>query len=195
MRSDEAAKTSASPLQQLCERAKVGDEANALLTAEAATKEFMALLVKKGLFKDALRLVAYLLPKREAIGWGCLCVRHILAGEKDKPLPDVQVVAERWVSSPTEENRWAARQSAKKEDPTTASGLLAMAVFFAGPSLSPPNLQAVPPADHLTSEMVANAVVLAGVAKEPEKAKEKYGVFMQKALALMARMQQPQQQQ
>ena len=95
---------------------------------------------------------------------------------------------------PTEENRWAARQSAKKEDPTTASGLLAMAVFFAGPSLAPPNLQAVPPPDHLTSEMVANAVVLAGVVKEPEKAKEKYGVFMQKALALMARMQQPQQQ-
>jgi len=37
-------------------------------------------------------------------------------------------------------------------------------------------------------------VVLAGVVKEPEKAKEKYRVFMQKASALIARMQQPPQQ-
>ena len=59
--------------------------------------------------------------------------------------------------------------------------------------MAPANLQAVPPPDHMTSEMVANAVTLAGVVKEPEKAKEKYGVFMQKAMALIARLQQPQQ--
>ena len=150
-----------------------------------------AILVEKELFRDAIRLIAHLLPKREAIGWGCLCVRHILASQKDKALPDVQVAAERWVSAPNEENRWAAKQTADKEDPKTPSGLLAMAVFFAGPSMAPPNLQAVPPPEHATAEVVAGAVVLAGVVKEPEKAKEKYGVFMQKALALMARMQQP----
>ena len=191
MGSDEQAKTPVSPLRQLCERAKVGDEAKALLTDEFATKEFMALLVDKELFQDALRLVAYLLPKREAVGWGCLCVRHILAGQPDKPLPEVHVAAERWVSAPNDENRWAAKQTADKEKPKSASSLLAMAVFFAGPSMAPPNLQAVPPPGHMTSEMVANAVTIAGVVKEPEKAKEKYRVFMQKALALIARMQQP----
>lgn len=194
MGSDGVAKTPASPLRQLCERAKLGDEAKALLTDESATKEFMALLVKKELFRDALRMVAYLLPKREAIGWGCLCVRHILASQKDQPLPDVQTAAERWVSAPNEENRWAAKQMASKEKPKTPSGLLAMAVFFAGPSMAPHNVQAVPPPDHLTSEMVANAVTIAGLVKEPEKAKEKYHVFMQKASAMIARMQQPQQQ-
>ena len=79
MGSEEAAKTPVSPLQQFCDRAKVGDEAKALLTDEISTKAFIALLVQKELFPDALRLVAYLLPKREAIGWGCLCVRHMLA--------------------------------------------------------------------------------------------------------------------
>ena len=92
------------------------------------------------------------------------------------------------MSAPNDENRWAAKKTADKEKPKTASGLLAMAAFFAGPSMAPPNVQAVPPPDHMTSEMVANAVILAGVAKEPEKAKEKYRVFMQKASALMARM-------
>jgi hypothetical protein len=169
----------------------VGDEAKALLTDQSATKQFIALLVEKELFRDALRLVAHLLPKREAIGWGCLCLRHILVAEKDKPLPEVQVAAERWVSDPNEENRWAAKQAADREKPKTASGLLASAVFFAGPSVVPPNVQAVPPPDHLTSELVANAVFIAGLVKEPEKAKEKYQVFMQKSAALMARMAQP----
>ena len=188
---DGVAKTPASPLRQLCDEAKVGDEAKALLTDQSSTKPFIGILVEKELFRDALRLIAYLLPKREAIGWGCLCVRHALAGQKDKPLPDVQVAVERWVSAPSEENRWAAKQSADNEKPMTASGLLGMAVFFAGPTIAPPNLQVVPPPGHLTSAMVANAVVIAPLAKEPEKAKEKYRVFMQKALALMARMAHP----
>jgi hypothetical protein len=194
MGTDEVAKTPLSPLRQLCDRAKVGDEAKALLTDQSSTKPFIGLLIEKELFRDAIRLVAYLLPKREAVGWGCLCVRHILAGQKDKPLPHAQVAAERWVSAPNEENRWAAKQSADQEDPKTPSGLLAMAAFFAGPSMAPPNLQAVPPPDHVTSEMVANVVFLAGVIKEPEMANEKYRVFMQKASALMARMAQPSQQ-
>lgn len=194
MGSEEATRIPASPLRQLSERAKLGDEAMALLTEQAATKEFIGLLVEKELFRDALRLVAYLLPKRETIGWGCLCVRHTLASQPDKPVPQTQLAAERWVASPNEENRRAAKEPADRENPKTASGLLAMAVFFAGPSMAPANVQAVPPPDHLTSEMVAIAVALAGVASEPGKANEKYQVFMQKASALMERMKQSRQQ-
>lgn len=190
MGSDGAVNTPASPLQQLCDRAKVSDEAKALLTDDSSTKPFLALLVEKELFRDAIRVVAHLLPKREAIGWGCLCVRHSLASQQDKPLPNVQMAAERWVSAPQEQNRWAAKEAADKEDPMTPSGLLAMAAFFVGPSITPPNAPPTPPPDHVTAEMVGGAVVLAGVVREPEKAKEKYRVFMQKASALMARMQQ-----
>lgn len=189
MGSDGVAKTPVSPLRQLCDRAKVGDEAKALLTDESSTKPFIGLLVERELFPDALRLVAYLLPKREAVGWGCLCVRHILASQRAKPLPEAQIAVERWVSAPNEENRWAAKASADKEEDKTLSGLLALAAFFAGHSMAPPHIQPVPPPDHVTSEIVASAVFLAGVVNEPEKANEKYQVFMQKASALMARMQ------
>lgn len=192
MGSDGIEKTPESPLAQLGRRAKLSDESKSLLTGQFTTKEFLNLLVEKESFPDAIRLVAYLLPKREAIAWGCLCTRHILTGQKDKALPDAQVAVERWVSTPNEENRWAAREAADEEEPKTPSGLLAMAVFFAGPSMAPPNVQAVPPPEHITSEIVATSVVLAGVVKEPEKAKEKHRLFMQKALALIARLQQPQ---
>jgi hypothetical protein len=193
MGSDGIEKTPESPLSQLCGRAKLSDESRSLLTDQFTTKEFLNLLVEKESLPDAIRLVAYLLPKREAIAWGCLCTRHILTGQKEKALPNVQVAVERWVSAPNEENRWAARKAADQDEPKTPSGLLAMGVFFAGPSMAPPNVQAVPPPEHMTSEIVATAVVLAGVVKEPEKAKEKHRLFMQKALALIARLQQPQQ--
>jgi hypothetical protein len=190
MGSDGVVKTPVSPLQEFCDRAKVGDEAKALLTDQFSTKQFLSLLVEKEMFGDAIRVIAYLLPKREAIGWGCLCLRHVLTSQKDKPLPNVQMAAERWVSAPNEENRWAAKETADKEDPKTPSGLLALAVFFAGYSMAPPNIQAVPPPDHATAEIVAGAVQLAGVIEKPEKANKKYQVFMQKASAMIARMQQ-----
>ncbi len=190
MGSDAEAKTSESALQQLCNQAKVSDEAKALLTEESRTKEFLARLVEEELFQDAIRLFAYLLPKREAIGWGCLCVRHVLASPEGKPLPDVQLAAERWVSAPNEENRWAAKQAADKEESKSPSSLLALGVFFAGPSLAAPHMRPVPPPDHLTSLMVASAAIKSGLVNEPKKAKEKYRVFMQKASALMARLQQ-----
>jgi hypothetical protein len=179
-----------SPLLQLCERAGVGDEAKALITPDIATKEFVSLLVEKEMLKDSLRLISHLLPRREAIGWGCLCVRHSLAGQQ-LPLPEVQMMAERWVSAPTEENRWAAKQGADAEEPKTASGFLGWAVFFAGPSIAPPNNpRPVPPPEKLTAVMVANAVVLTGIGKDPAKANDRYKVFMQKAMALVTRMQQ-----
>lgn len=190
MGADQIAQTPASPLLQLCERAKVGDEAKALLSKGTSTKEFIGLLVENEMFKDGLKLLAHLLPKRECVGWGCLCVKHVLAEQKVQP-PDVQIAVERWVAAPSEENRWAAKQLADKEKPKTASGLLALGAFFAGPSIAPPHHpRPVPPPDKLTSVMVANAVLMAGLGKEPKKAKEKYAVFMQKGTGLLARMQQ-----
>ncbi len=190
MASDEGAKKPESALRQLCDRAKVSEESTALLTDDSTTKEFIALLVKKELYRDAIRLVAFMLPKREAVGWGCLCVRHMQSLYPDKPLPPVHTAAEHWVSAPNEDNRWAAKQAADKDDPKTPSGLLAMAAFFSGPSMAPPNIQAVPPPDHAAPEIIGNVVFIAGVLHEPEKAKEKFRVFMQKASALIARMQQ-----
>jgi len=57
MGNDGVVQTPVSPLRQLCDQAKVGDEAKELLTEDISTKEFIDLLVEKELFRDALRLV------------------------------------------------------------------------------------------------------------------------------------------
>jgi hypothetical protein len=66
--------------------------------------------------------------------------------------------------------------------------LLALAAFYSGGSVVAPNLDPVPPPDHMTPQFVAGAVMIAAVKNQPEKAAEKYRVFLQKGMALMARI-------
>ena len=185
----EPATKSGTTLRDLCERAKVGEEAKALLKDGFTPRQFLELLIGKELFLDAIRFLAYALPKREAVGWGCLCVRHSLGTQDALKISEVHVAAERWVSNPDEENRRAAKIAVDKEGLESPSACLALAAFFSGGSIAPANLQPVAPPDHITPQVVAGAIIVSAVKNQPEKAPEKYRVFLQKGMALMARMQ------
>ena len=180
--------TSVPSLSGLCERAKLGEGAKALLKDEHTPRQFLELLIGKELFQDAIRFLAFALPKREAVGWGCLCLRYSLGTEEAAKISETQVAVERWVSNPDEGNRRAAQAAADKEGSESPSALLAMAAFFSGGSIAPANLQPVAPPEHVTPQFVAGAVMVAAVKNQPEKAPEKYRVFLQKGMALMARM-------
>ena len=175
-------------VRSLCEQAKLGDPAKALLKDEHTSRQFLELLLGKGLFPDATRLLAFALPKREAVGWGCLCVRHSLGTEDAAQISKTQVAAERWVSNPDEGNRQAAKAAVAEDGPESPSDLLALAAFYSGGSVVAPNLEPVPPPDHVTPQLVAGVVMIAAVRTQPEKAVEKYRVFLQKGMALMARI-------
>jgi len=69
------------------------------------------------------------------------------------------------------------------------SACLALAAFLSGGSIAPANLEPVAPPDHITPQVVAGAIIACAVRNQPEKAPEKYRVFLQKGMALMARMQ------
>ena len=101
--------TSVPSLSGLCERAKLGEGAKALLKDEHTPRQFLELLIGKELFLDAIRFLAFALPKREAVGWGCLCVRYSLGTEEAAKISETQVAVERWVSNPDEGNRRAAQ--------------------------------------------------------------------------------------
>jgi hypothetical protein len=179
---------SVTPLRDLCERAKLGEDAKVLLKDEHTPRQFLELLLGKQLFLDAIRFLAFFLPKREAVGWGCLCVRHSLGTEEASKISETQVAAERWVSSPDEGNRQAAKAAVDREGPDSPSGLLALAAYFSGGSIVPANLESIPPPDHITPQLVAGAVMISAVKKQPEKVAEKHRVFLQKGMALMARI-------
>jgi len=185
----EPASNPVATLRDLCERAKLGEGAKALLKHEHTPRQFLELLIGKERFLDAIRFLAFARPKREAVGWGCLCVRHSLGTEDASKISATQVSAERWVANPDEENRRAAKIAADKEGSESPSDFLALAAFFSGGSVVPANLAPVAPPDHATPRLVAGAVMVSAVRNQPEKAPEKYRVFLQKGMALMARIQ------
>jgi len=168
--------------------AELGEEAMALLRPDLHPLDFVALLMEKALFPDAVRFVAHALPKREAVWWGWVCARRA-AGEGPPPKIKAALDAtERWIAQPNEDNRRLAMAAAEKAELGTAAGCAGLAAFFSGGSLAPPNAPAVPPGEFLAAKAVAGAVIFAAVAKEPEKAPEKFRSFVAQGVEVTTRV-------
>jgi len=186
----QAAEESGPSLRDVCDRAKLGAAAKALLKDQHTPRQFLELLIGKELFLDAVRLLPYALPKRWAVGWGCLCVRYSVGTEDAAEISETQVAAEKWVYHPGEENRRAAKAAADQEGLEHPSALLALAAFFSGGSVAPAQFDSVAPPEYACAKLVAGAVMLAAVQYQPEKpAEEKYRAFVQRGMALMAKLQ------
>lgn len=171
---------------EIAARFELGEDAQKLLSQDSAPKQYFDLLAEKQLFPDAVRFLAYALPKREAVYWACLCARRVTGPATTDTTPEPPAKAKasaaleaalRWVFHPTEENRRAAEAAAKDEGVKSPAGCAAIAAFFSGGSLGPANVQAVPPEDFMAAQAVAGAVMLSAVLTEPEKAAEKYRDF------------------
>ncbi len=186
MATDGFANIAATTAREICSRFKLEPEAQELLKDNQTPRQFLELLIEKGLYLDAIRLLAFALPCREVVGWACLCVRHAL-GQDPAKITAAQLAAERWVADPSEENRRAAMAAAEAEDYKTPGACLGMAAFFSGGSISRPGLQFVPAPGHATPSSAAGAIMLAAVIEEPERAQDKYRVFLQKGITLAKR--------
>src|SRR5450631_1327860 len=158
--------------------AELGEEAMALVRPDLKPLDFVALLMEKALYPDAVRFIAHALPKREAVWWAWVCARRA-AGENPQPkIKGALDATERWIAQPSEDNRRLAMAAAQKAELGTAAGCTGLAAFFSGGSLAPPEAPVVPPGEFLTAKAVSGAVIFAAVAQEPEKAPEKFRSFV-----------------
>lgn len=177
-------KIEAKTAAEICSRLELSEQAASLPRDGIAPAAFLERLIGARLFLDAIRFLAYALPKREAIWWAARCARLAAAA----PLPPEQQstleMVERWCAQPNEDLRRAAMAASEKAQLKTPAGCAALAVFFSGGSLAPPNVPAVPPADDLTARTVAGAVLMAAVVNEPEKAEQKYQRFLEQGIAV-----------
>jgi hypothetical protein len=160
----------------------------ALVRPEMHPLDFVALLMEKALYPDAVRFIAHALPKREAVWWGWVCARRA-AG--DNPQPKIKAVldaTEKWIAQPSEDNRRSAMAAAQKAELGTAAGCAGLAAFFSGGSLAPPEAPVVPPGEFLSAKAVSGAVIFAAVAKEPERAPEKFKSFVAQGVEVTNRV-------
>ena len=168
--------------------AELGEESMALLRPELHPLEFVALLMEKALYPDAVRFIAHALPKREAVWWGWVCARRA-AGDHPQPKIKASLEAtEKWIAQPSEDNRRSAMAAAQKAELGTAAGCAGLAAFFSGGSLAPPEAPVVPPGEFLSAKAVSGAVIFAAVAKEPERAPEKFKSFVAQGVEVTNRL-------
>jgi len=172
----------------LCRDFDLTPDARPLLADELPAAEFLRRLTDAGLLLDAIAFLARALPKREAVWWACMCARTTApeAASADHPDSRALAAAEAWVYKPTEENRRdtdVAAQAARFESPESWA---AIAAFWSGGSIAPPDGPLVSPGDDLTPRAVAGAVMLAAVRRQPERAEEHYRIFLGKGLDIAA---------
>lgn len=157
-------------------------EAAALLKPQGSVADFLSALVAAELMNDAVGVMAQALPKREAVWWACLATRTLLDAQTPPAVTAAIEAAEAWVYRPSEETRRAAMDRAQATKFDHPGVWAAVGAFWSGGSMAPPNVPAVPPAEHLTGVAVAGAVNLSAVMRQPEHAKDKLKGFLDQAI-------------
>ncbi len=167
---------------EVCQRYEPGAGAAKLLEPGINPEGFLERLADNELFEDALTFIAYALPKREAIWWGLCCVRELTPQEPPAPIASALAAVQAWVDQPDEERRRAAMPAAETATFGTPAGCAALAVFFSGGSMAPPDCPKVPPDEKLTARTIAAAVVLGILTAEPDKADEHARAFVARGI-------------
>jgi hypothetical protein len=171
-------KVSAKQAREVCAQFELTEAARALLNDQISPDAFLDLLLEHGHLPDAIRLLAFALPKREAVWWACQCVRDCLPGDAPPILVEAVKAAEAWVYKPSEETRWAAKEPGEKAGFDKAAAWTAMGAFWSGGSMVPAHLPAMAPGPTFTGMAVSGAILLGAVQRDPESAMEQYRQFV-----------------
>jgi hypothetical protein len=172
-------KITAAKARDLCSHFDLTPEARPLLNDAMSPDQFLDVLIENSHFMDAIRLIAFGLPKREAVWWSCLCVREMLTPDAPPEILEVLKASEAWVYKPTEEARRGAMVKAERAGFDKAASWTAIGAFWSGGSMAPPNVPEVPPGETLTAKAASGAILLAAVQREPERATERHRQFLE----------------
>lgn len=155
-------KIAAEKAATVCALYDVDAEKQPLLKSDPEPELFITQLVEQKIWGAATEFLAYALPKREAIWWLCQMIRENkkFTGPKQEAALEG---AEKWVREPGDEARRAACDLSDQAGLTTPAGLAAMAVFYSGGSLAPPELDDVEPEETLTARICRGGLTLCAV--------------------------------
>jgi hypothetical protein len=146
---------------------QLDEQGRSALAGAKDSIEALDRLERAGLLVEATRLIAHALPAREAVWWACACSRHTAASGADPAVEaKLREAAEEWVRKPTDEHRRSAMKQAEATGFGSAEAWAAVAAFWSGDSMAPPEAPKVPPQPHFAGLAVAGSIALA-VARGP----------------------------
>jgi Family of unknown function (DUF6931) len=121
---------------------------------------FLRKLVKEQEWEAAVSYCAYLLPRREAVWWGCQSLRRLQRhlAPRDSSALDL---AEAWVRDPEDEQRRAALDYGSQGDYRAPATWMALAAGWSGGSIVPPHLGIAPAAPDQTARAIRAGLMIA----------------------------------
>jgi hypothetical protein len=182
----ELKKLSGAPLAEVLARCELPEEAKQVVAGIADVPGVIAALAARKLLVEAARVFAHALPRREAVWWACMCAAHTAPADLAAPDAQARETAELWVRQQSDTVRRAAMELAKSAGFQSPEAWAAVAAFWSGDSIAPPENFKVPPPPHLTGVAVAGAVTLAAVRGRPERQPERLRLFLQAAREIAA---------
>lgn len=167
---------------EIAQHLQMGDDALAVAATVKTGPDLVAALAAKEQFAKAVRVQAHLLPKRQAVWWGILCVDEACGDALPPADAAARDAAFQWAQEPSESHRRGAESAAAKTKLDAPGSWLAMAAFWSGGSLLGPDVPPVVPDEKLTGQAVTSSLMIAAVFGDPKQAKPRYQAFLAKAL-------------
>ncbi len=174
-------KLDATALPRLIPRLELPSDIAAALQSCTLVSEAVARLQQQNMLLEAARLCAHALPAREAVWWAARCAGATAPDDLPAADRDACALAEVWVRKPGDAVRREAMARAQETGFLSAEAWTAVAAFWSGDSMAPPDQPAVPPAPHLLGTAVAGSVILASVRPSAERQAERLARFVASA--------------
>jgi hypothetical protein len=133
-----------------------------------APSDHFARLLSDERHADAVRFLALALPRFETVAWAARVVRDMAEpAAPDDPEATALKSVLLWLQDPVEGRRRTAFEAAQAAAPNSPQGMAAMAAFYSGGSVAPPDCQPLQAPREAAGRFAAAAILLAA-ARDPE---------------------------
>ena len=142
---------------------------------DMAPAHYFAKLVDSGRLADAVNFLATALPRFESVTWAARTVRGLSDPDGDGCAEEIALkTALLWLQDPVESRRRAAFDAAAAAKPNSAERMAALAVFYSGGSVAPPDCHPLQAPREAAGRFSAGAILLAAArARDTEQALRK----------------------
>jgi hypothetical protein len=172
-------KLSAANLDGVLAVAYLKPEARALIAGCGTVPEALERLENGKLLRQAVRLVAYALPAREAVWWACMCASYTAPGDLPENDRGAMDAAEAWVRRPSDETRSAAAARAEAADVKTPEVWAATAAAWSGEPATSSDPPRRVPSRKVPGTAVVSAVIQASLRATPRRSRTRLERFLE----------------
>lgn len=157
--------------------------------SDATPLDFLLGLIDSKTPEDAIGFCAYLLPKREAVWWGCSCVRGLASDEQRAQIEQNRafMAAETWVRDPQQTRRVEAMRIGLVGARSDACSWLALGAAWSGGDMADNPQAPVMAPPHLTAKAIRAAVLIALARNATQERRAKLSICIDHGVKLLQR--------